>query len=104
MTEERPGGGGQEHATEVPYLRTFSGDLSPTLLRLVAALNGFVPPPSPSFDYCELGAGNGDTTAALAASNPEARFVGVDVNPEHVAFASGLARRGGLDNLRFLEL
>src|SRR5690348_7519426 len=100
----KAGGRGQERSSDVPYLRTFSSDLGPAQLRLVAALNGFAPPPSSGFDYCELGAGNGDTTAALAAANPGARFVGVDVNAEHVAFASGLGSRGGLDNLRFLEL
>lgn len=100
----KTGGRGQERSIEVPYLRTFSADLGPSQLRLVAALNGFVPPPSSGFDYCELGSGNGDTTAALAAANPSARFAGVDVNAEHVAFGSGLASRGGLDNLRFLEL
>jgi SAM-dependent methyltransferase len=102
--DEKTGGRGQPRSSDVPYLRTFSGDLGPAQLRLVAALNGFVPPPASGFDYCELGSGNGDTTAALAAANPSARFVGVDVNAEHVAFGSGLASRGGLDNLRFLEL
>ena len=105
MTESAAKGGKDpETSTSVPYLRTFSADLSPALLRLVAALNGFAPPPTPSFDYCELGAGNGDTIAALAAANPEARFVGVDVLPEHAAFGAGLARRGGVHNLRFLAL
>ncbi len=98
------GSGDHEYSTDVPYLRTFSGDLSPALLRLVAALNGFTPPPGAGFDYCELGAGNGDTTAALAAANPGSRFVGVDVSPEHAAFGQGLARRGGVENLRFLAL
>jgi Predicted methyltransferase regulatory domain/Methyltransferase domain len=98
------GGEAGERPSDVPYLRTFSGDLAPAQLRLVAALNGFTPPRPSGFDYCELGAGNGDTTAALAAANPTARFVGVDVNADHVAFGSGLARRGGLANLRFLEL
>ncbi len=94
----------QERSSDVPYLRTFSSDLGPAQLRLVAALNGFAPPRPSGFDYCEIGAGNGDTTAALAAANPTARFVGVDINPDHVAFGTGLASRGGLDNLRFLEL
>jgi SAM-dependent methyltransferase len=98
------GGEDPGYSTDVPYLRTFSGDLSPALLRLVAALNGFAPPPTPSFDYCELGAGNGDTTAALAAANPEGRFVGVDVSPEHAAFGAGLASRGEVENLRFLSM
>jgi SAM-dependent methyltransferase len=73
------------------------------MLRLVAGLNGVPAPPDEDFDYCELGAGNGDTLATLAAANPSARFVGVDFNPEHVAFATALANRGGLSNVRFLE-
>src|SRR5262245_25440041 len=92
-----------EYSTDVTYLRTFTNDLSPAMLRLVAALNGFAPPPADGFDYCELGCGNGDTTATLAAANPGARFIGVDINPGHVAFANGLAARGGLTNVRFLE-
>jgi hypothetical protein len=91
------------YGADVAYLRTFSRNLAPPRLRAVAALNGFAPPPAEEFDYCELGAGNGDTTATLAAAHPRARFVGVDVMPEHVAFASGLARRGGLGNVTFLE-
>ncbi len=47
--------------------------------------------------------GRGDTIATLAGVYPKARFVGVDVNPEHVAFASGLAEKAGLTNLRVLE-
>lgn len=95
--------GSAEYVTDVAYLRNFIEDLSPSRLRIAAALNGFAPPPAQGFDYCELGCGNGDTTATLAAAYPGARFVGVDVNAEHIAFATGLARRGGLDNVRFLE-
>jgi SAM-dependent methyltransferase len=93
----------EEYLTDVAYVRHFCDDLSPTNLRLVAALNGFAQPPSDDFDYCELGAGNGDTTVALAAAYPRSRFVGVDFNQEHVDFANGLARRGELENLRFLK-
>jgi SAM-dependent methyltransferase len=92
-----------EYVTDVPYLRGFSDDLSPLRLRSVAALNGFTPPPPDEFDYCELGAAQGDTTATLAAAYVRARFVGVDLNPEHVAVAGELARTGELANLRFLE-
>ncbi len=93
----------EEYVTDVAYLRNFVEDLGPSRLRLVAALNGFAPPPAGDFDYCELGCGNGDTTMTLAAAFPGARFLGVDVNPEHVAFASGLSARAGLTNVRFLE-
>ena len=98
----------QDHAgagylTDVPYVRQFCKELSPQLLRAAAALNGFVPPPGDDFDYCELGSGTGDTTNTLAAAHPAARFVGVDLNAQHVAFARALAERGGLGNVRYLE-
>jgi SAM-dependent methyltransferase len=94
---------GAAYVTDTSYARNFARQLSPSLLRLVAAFAGVAPPPEEDFDYCELGSGNGDTLAVLAAASPRARFVGVDFNPEHVAFANGLAARGDLTNVRFLE-
>jgi ubiquinone/menaquinone biosynthesis C-methylase UbiE len=92
-----------DYVTDVPYVRCFENDLSPSRLRLVAALNGFTPPPVEDFDYCELGSAHGDTTAPLAAAYPRARFVGVDLNPDHIASANRLAAGGKLTNLRFVE-
>jgi SAM-dependent methyltransferase len=92
-----------EYVTDTAYARNFVPQLSPTPQRLVAALAGVRPPPEEDFDYCELGSGQGDTLALLAAASPRARFVGVDFNPEHVAFADGLAAQAGLSNVRFLE-
>jgi len=88
---------------DVAYVRQFSKELAPLAVRAATALNGFAPPPTDDFDYCELGCGTGDTTNTLAAAYPRARFVGVDFNAEHVAFARGLAGRGGLANVRFVE-
>lgn len=92
-----------EYVNDVPYVRHFIGDLSPARLRLVAALNGAAPPPGEDFDYCELGCAHGDTLAALAASHPQARFVGIDISAAHIASAKRLARDGGLENIGFLE-
>ncbi len=92
-----------DYVTDVNYVRSFDNDLSPSRLRLAAALNGFPTPPTESFDYCELGCGHGDTAIVLAAANPQARFLGVDLNAEHVAFARRMASEGGLENVRFLE-
>jgi SAM-dependent methyltransferase len=92
-----------EYVTDVAYLRGIENDLSPLRLRLVAALNGFDPPPAVDFDYCELGSAHGDTTATLAAAYPHARFVGVDLNPRHIASARAWAKGGRLENIRFLE-
>jgi SAM-dependent methyltransferase len=88
---------------DVTYVRQFSKELAPLAVRAAAALNGFAPPPADDFDYCELGCGTGDTANTLAAAYPRARFVGVDFNGEHVTFARGLAGRGGLGNVRFVE-
>jgi SAM-dependent methyltransferase len=92
-----------EYVCDVPYPRKFVPQIAPPTLRLVAALNGLACPPEDDFDYCELGSANGDSLALYAAANPAARFVGVDLNPEHVAFADGLAARARLDNVRFFE-
>ncbi len=92
-----------EYVSDVAYDRSFVQQLTPSTLRLAAALNGVVPPPEDDFDYLDLGSGPGDTLVALAAANPRARFVGVDIGPEYVAFATELARRAGVTNVRFLE-
>ncbi|HWL85086.1 MAG TPA: class I SAM-dependent methyltransferase, partial [Polyangiaceae bacterium] len=92
-----------DYVTDVAYHRSFVHDLSPSRLRLVAALNGFPMPPSEDFDYCELGCAHGDTMAVLAAANPRARFVGIDLNPAHIDVARRAASEGKLTNARFLE-
>jgi SAM-dependent methyltransferase len=92
-----------EYVDDLPYVRHFVADLSPTRLRLAAALNGLAPPPIDDFDYCELGCAHGDTLAALAAAHPEGRFLGVDLSAAHVASAKRLARDGALENIGVLE-
>ncbi|HTQ02529.1 MAG TPA: class I SAM-dependent methyltransferase [Polyangiaceae bacterium] len=93
----------QRYVTDIAYVRQFCSELNPALLRATAALAGCPPPPGDDFDFCELGSGFGDTVATLAAAYPNARFVGVDLNPEHVGAARSLASRGALENVRFLE-
>ena len=61
-------------------------------------------PPSTAagFRYLELGCGLGRSLTTLAAANPQGEFVGVDVNPEHVAAAEREADAGGLANVRLV--
>jgi SAM-dependent methyltransferase len=92
-----------EYVDDVPYVRHVIAELSPTRLRLAAALNGVTPPPPDDFDYCELGCAHGDTLVALAAAHPDGRFLGVDLSAAHVASAKRLARDGGLENVGVLE-
>src|SRR5581483_6859664 len=92
-----------EYVNDVPYVRQFVSELAPSRIRLAAAMNGLVPPPSADLEYCELGCGHGDTPAALAAAHPRARFLGVDIGAAHIASAKKLAREGALENIGFLE-
>ena len=91
------------YVDDVTYVRHFVAEQSPSRLRLAAALNGITPPSGDDFDYLELGCAHGDTLTALAAAHPRARFVGVDLLPDHVSSAKRLARDGGVENVGFLE-
>jgi len=99
----RAGPGAPEYVDDVPYPRQYVPQIAPPLLRLVAAMNGRPAPPEDDFDYCELGSAMGDTLALFAAANPGGRFVGIELNPEHVAFSRRLAVRGQLENLTVLQ-
>jgi SAM-dependent methyltransferase len=103
MALDKPASGADGYLTDVAYVRNYVPELSPGGLRAVAALNGFPVPAAGRFDYCELGSASGDTLVTLAAALPGSRFVGVELNPQHVATAAGLAARGGLSNARFVE-
>ncbi len=91
------------YVDDVPYVRHFVSEQSPSRLRLTAALNGIAPPRGDEFDYLELGCAHGDTLIALAAANPRARFVGVDLLPAHVESARRLAESSGVRNVEILQ-
>jgi SAM-dependent methyltransferase len=93
---------GTGYITDVSYIPGFFAHLAPTSLRYVAALNRVSPPPAESFRFLELGCGLGRSLTTLAAANPQGEFVGVDINPEHTAFAAGEIAAGGLANARVI--
>ena len=92
------------YVMDVPYPRSFVPQITPQTLRLVAALNGHASPPEDDFDYCDLGCATGDTLTTLAAANPGARFIGVELAAHHVAKGRERAARGEVSNVRFEEL
>ena len=86
------------------YTFGFYRETAPDWLNFAALLNGYrVPDTSGAFRYLELGCGQGFGLCLLAATYPEAEFLGIDFNPEHVAHARELARSAGLRNIRFEE-
>ncbi len=92
------------YTTDVPYVDHYYSHLAPVMVSYVAALNGVAPGPLDDFDYCEIGCGNGLSLNLHAAVHPAARFVGIDINPGHIANARRLAEAGGLTNVRYLAM
>ncbi len=94
-----------ETTLEIPYPSNFYSYQTPAALDYVAAINGVAPPVAPEtpFTYLDLGCGDGFTIVLLAAAYPQCRFIGVDINPEHIAMGNALARAGGLDNVHLIE-
>ncbi len=100
MSDERES---SAYVSEVDYPAGFFPNQGPVHLTYVAALNGVRgPDPDGPYRYCELGSGAGKTLAILAAANPQAEFVGIDINPNHVAAAQAMAADGAVGNARFL--
>jgi SAM-dependent methyltransferase len=90
------------YATDVPYLRTFFHELAPAWLDLVAVVSGFVPPARDGgFAFCDLGCGQGVTTAILAATHPKGNFYGIDAMPSHIEHAHRFAAEGTIANINF---
>lgn len=81
--------------------------LSPTWLRLMAAVHSVPFPEGEPFRYFELGYGQGVSLNVHAATNP-GEYWGTDYNPEHVQFARRMAEASGapvhLLDLSFEEL
>jgi hypothetical protein len=83
-----------------PYPVVVHRALNPHYLAYLATVNGFAPSsPTGSFRYCELGCAQGSTLLPLAAANPTAEFVGIDLMPEHIQCASERVKRSGLRNV-----
>lgn len=86
------------YVTEIGYTYSFHPELQPWPMAEALGDRSPIQPGQP-FDYCELGFGQGFSLALLAAANPQARFWGNDINPDHVAHARWLANDAGLSNL-----
>ena len=92
------------YVTNTDYTSHFYPYLSPQAQNFAVLLSGAMPADiGGGYTYCELGCGQGYTTALLAAANPNGRFWGVDFNPSHIAGANKMQAAAGLANVTFLE-
>lgn len=92
------------YITEVGYTHSFFRELSPHLMRFALLCRSLYPPALHSgFRMLELGCGQGFSLLLSAAANPESTFVGIDLNPIHIAGARRIAAAAGLDNIHFIE-
>lgn len=90
---------------DVLYPTNFYAYQAPVLLDYAVTMNGIAPPavPGAPFTYLDLGCGDGFTAILLAAMHPEARFIGIDISPGHIAAGRRLAAESGLGNVALIE-
>ena len=88
--------------TGAGYTYDGQSEPSPERLAFLALLNRHRPPEiSGPFQLLELGCGQGYNLCLQAANYPQAHFLGIDFNAEHIAHARSLVAASGLVNVRF---
>ncbi|MEN9878561.1 MAG: hypothetical protein RLZZ158_1600 [Cyanobacteriota bacterium] len=88
--------------TGAGYTYEAQSEPSPERLTFLALLNRHrAPEVCGPFQLLELGCGQGVQLCLQAANYPQARFLGIDFNAEHIAHARSLAAASGLANVRF---
>jgi SAM-dependent methyltransferase len=89
---------------EDEYATGYYENLSPHFLSFVAFCQGHQAPDiTQPFTFIDIASGQGISTILHAVLFPHGQFYGVDLSPAHVAKASDLAARIGLDNITFIE-
>ena len=92
------------YLTETPYTYEYFEAISPINLQVAAAYHGIRSKSVNSdFHYLELGCGHAVSLLINAALYPQAQFYGVDIIPEHIAFAKRLAEAAGLENVHLFQ-
>ena len=86
------------------YPSAFHPRFQPSWIDAVLRLRGMQPPRSPRgpFTLVDLGCGDGIGLIASAVAHPEARFLGIDAMPSHIARGEALIARLGLRNVELV--
>jgi hypothetical protein len=91
-------------APDLPRSTGFTRELTPTWLATAALVAGQRPPDLGRIErYVQLGAGNGETAAVVAANHPNTDVWVWDRHPEHLDSTRRLADAAGLANLAVHE-
>ena len=103
MTETAAWGRG--YPVQQPYPPAWHPFVAPPHLAAICAMQGVAWEVSPDqpMAIADIGCGTGYTAAVLAAGNPNAKVLGLDYNPAHIAEARSLAAEAELANLHYLE-
>ena len=92
------------YIVDTEYTAGFYRDLTPRLLQFVAIMQNVEPPSQDeSYQYMELGCGQGVSTNLIAACNPRGNFTAHDFNPTHVRNAMALSQDAAVANVTFFE-
>lgn len=92
------------YISDVAYPAFFYKEMQPGWLSAVAGFRGYAAPDvSAPFSLCELGCGVGVNLLVAAACHPDAHFVGVDFDAEHLSLAREAAAACGADNVEFIH-
>jgi tRNA G46 methylase TrmB len=89
---------------DVPFRSNPNAACVPSRLATIATLLGLDPAPVASCRVLELACGNGINLLPIAATLPDATFVGVDFAARPIARAQRMADDLGLANVRLLQL
>lgn len=94
---------GSAYIVDATYASAFTPTQSPLALCVGLELAGVAArDPRHGFNYIELCCGEGLTLCLLAACYPQSRFIGVDINPHHIAIAQARAQACELANVEFI--
>ena len=89
------------HYDAIRYPSTVFSTFRPEYMAAAAILHGVVPERINNCRFLEVGCGDGVSLLAMAASLPDAEFVGIDLSEPRIDEAQQSARAIGVSNVRF---
>jgi len=76
---------------------------NPHYQRYIALTQGYVPSMHNDFSYVEIGCGNAFSLCINAAANPNAKFIGIDADPQFIEEGNNSIKNLGLKNVQLIN-